>query len=461
VINSFRISSGGDDLIEFGETADISITFKNIGLTGATGVQMNLTEDNGYIDLSGTFLDIGDLGAGDTLRVESAFSFTVAENVPDLYNFDLNSIIFDSEEQWTRVLKLTANAAIIEIAGVGVSDGGNDALDPGETADLVISYKNTGHAKAVGLTGTLSSDDPKITVNSPVQNLPLINPGETASMSYNVTASSKATDGYVAAFANSVEGDRGFIFEDTFNFIIGAQTEDFETGDFSAFNWYFEGDKPWTVDSANSYEGGYCARSGAIGDNQTSVLVIADDVLIGGNISFYVKTSTEGYFDPLIFSIDGIEIERWNYGILDWHFNSFPVSSGSHTFKWSYVKDEADSDGEDCVWLDNITFPGIKNATGINEETAILAAHTTLNQNYPNPFNPETIITYSISDKGQVELSVFNTKGEKIAELVKGIRDKGRYNVRFNASDLNSGIYFYSLTVDGRQTGIKRMLLIK
>jgi hypothetical protein len=461
VIDSYRISSGGDDVIEFGETAEISITFKNVGLTGAVGLEMDLTEADGYIELAGTYLNIGALNAGDTLRVDGAFTFTVAENVPDLHNFDLNSVISDSEEQWTRVLKLTAKAAIIEIVEVGVSDGGNNALDPGETADLVISYKNRGHAKAVNLSGTLSSDDPKIAVSTPVQNLPAINPGETASMSYGVTASVKATAGYVAAFVNSIEGERGFTFEDSFNFMIGAQTEDFETGDFSSFNWYSEGDKPWFIDAVTAYAGAYSARSGAIGDDQKTALVLSDEVLIDGNISFYVKTSTEGYFDPLIFYIDGMEVKRWDYGILDWHLNSFPVSAGNHTFKWSFEKDEMEGAGEDCVWLDNITFPGIRNATGISEDQITLPSKTTLYQNYPNPFNPETVITYALTEKAQAEISVYNLKGELVSTIVNMEHNPGRYSVRFRGDDLNSGVYFFKLSVNGKTASVRKMLLVK
>ncbi len=461
VIDSYTISSGGDDNIEYGETATVSVTLKNVGLTDAAGISMSFAENDDHIELTDSLETIGNLISGTSATFANAFTFTVSQTVPDLHQFSLNSTITDSFEEWKSSLNLTANSPIIEIQSVNIADSVNSILDPGETADLVVSFKNTGHGKAVNLNGLLTSDDQHITVNSAEQSLAMIDPDETLSMTYSVTAGTKASAGYVSEFVNQITADNGYIFEDNFFVKIGSQIEDFETGDFTAFNWYFEGNTPWLIDNVNKYEGVYSARSGEIGDSQKSSLVIDDTVLIDGDLSFMIKTSTEGYFDPLIFSIDGVEIERWNYGILDWHVNSFPVTAGDHTFKWSYEKDEMESAGDDCVWIDYITFPGIKDATGINEETQNLPSQTKLYQNYPNPFNPSTEISYSLMAKGEVNLSVYNMKGELVKNLVDGQKERGLHKAIFETDDINSGLYFYSLSVNGVHAGTKRMLLIK
>lgn len=460
IVDSYRITSGDDDKIEFGETAIVSVTLKNVGQTGASALEMTLSLEDDYISVIDNYENIGSVNTGDTLRIDDAFSFIVSNAIPDLHNFSLNSAIYDSEEEWNRNINLVANSAYLQIAGITVNDE-DSSLDPGETAELVISYKNSGHAKALNLTGVLSSTDPKITVNSSDQELPVIGPGETLSMSYNVTASVKAVNGYVAEFSNSVSGDSELSFEDNFLYRIGSQIEDFETGDFTSFSWYFEGDLPWIIDEANSYEGTYSARSGAITHDQISALVIDETVMIDGEISFYVKTSTEPAFDPFIFYIDGVEIKKWNSGITDWAFYSYPVSAGEHTFKWSFEKDYMASEGEDCIWLDNISFPGIRNETGINEELTIIPLNTELHQNYPNPFNPSTEISYSLSSKGNVKLSVYNMKGELVATLVNREQKTGLHKAIFDAKDINSGVYFYNLSVNGNPVDVKRMLLIK
>lgn len=103
----------------------------------------------------------------------------------------------------------------------------------------------------------------------------------------------------------------------------------------------------------------------------------------------------------------------------------------------------------------------IKAATGTGIEDTSVPSSTELRQNYPNPFNPSTEISYSLKNEGMVTLSVFNTKGELINSLVNEEKAAGNHTVNFNGEGLNSGIYFYRLSVDGNVTESKRMLLIK
>lgn len=95
---------------------------------------------------------------------------------------------------------------------------------------------------------------------------------------------------------------------------------------------------------------------------------------------------------------------------------------------------------------------------GAEEEE--LAKSFDLRQNYPNPFNPSTKISYSISDKSFVSLRVYNALGKEVALLENGSKERGDYEVEFDASNLPSGTYFYTLSANGeRQT--RKMLLIK
>jgi hypothetical protein len=85
---------------------------------------------------------------------------------------------------------------------------------------------------------------------------------------------------------------------------------------------------------------------------------------------------------------------------------------------------------------------------------------TKLHQNYPNPFNPETSISFSLPKEDQVTLSVFNINGQLVKELVNEKKPAGNHSINFNASDLNSGIYFYTLeTGDTKQS--RKMLFVK
>ena len=83
-----------------------------------------------------------------------------------------------------------------------------------------------------------------------------------------------------------------------------------------------------------------------------------------------------------------------------------------------------------------------------------------LDQNYPNPFNPTTQIRYSLPEQSIVRLDVFNMLGQRVAVLVNEGRSAGRHTVRFDASGLSSGVYFYRLQTDS-QTLARQMMLIK
>ncbi len=83
-----------------------------------------------------------------------------------------------------------------------------------------------------------------------------------------------------------------------------------------------------------------------------------------------------------------------------------------------------------------------------------------LSQNYPNPFNPSTIITYELGLTNFVNLSVYNVLGEKIKTLVNKQQKPGKYNIRFDANNLSSGIYFYKLKTNNF-TQVKKMVIIK
>ncbi|MBN1466808.1 T9SS type A sorting domain-containing protein, partial [candidate division KSB1 bacterium] len=86
-----------------------------------------------------------------------------------------------------------------------------------------------------------------------------------------------------------------------------------------------------------------------------------------------------------------------------------------------------------------------KLATGVADKQPAQPNEFALAQNYPNPFNPTTTISYSIKTTGKVELKVYDLLGHEVASLVNKVQNPGVYNVTFDAHDLSSGIYIYTL----------------
>jgi photosystem II stability/assembly factor-like uncharacterized protein len=103
-------------------------------------------------------------------------------------------------------------------------------------------------------------------------------------------------------------------------------------------------------------------------------------------------------------------------------------------------------------------------STSIDDSKIINPEGFTLNQNYPNPFNPSTAIKYSIPFISQVKLKVYDLLGKEVAVLVDNVLSKGEYSVRFENSDLSSGVYIYKLegkSSFGKFQLSKKMLILK
>ena len=83
-----------------------------------------------------------------------------------------------------------------------------------------------------------------------------------------------------------------------------------------------------------------------------------------------------------------------------------------------------------------------------------------LEQNYPNPFNSGTIIPYSIPQKGNVEIIIYDALGRKCKELINEVKPIGNYEIKFNAEALTSGVYFYQIKTS-KFIQTKKMLLLR
>jgi hypothetical protein len=108
---------------------------------------------------------------------------------------------------------------------------------------------------------------------------------------------------------------------------------------------------------------------------------------------------------------------------------------------------------------DTIQVTGNGTLTGVAGERQMPTIYS-LGQNYPNPFNPATTISYQLPLSGNVRLTVYNILGKEIATLVSEVMEPGYYSVRFDASAVSSGLYFYRLQANN-YSDVKKMMLIK
>lgn len=99
-------------------------------------------------------------------------------------------------------------------------------------------------------------------------------------------------------------------------------------------------------------------------------------------------------------------------------------------------------------------------AIGIQKINTSIPNDYSLFQNYPNPFNPKTNIRFDLPKSGIVKLIVYDILGKEVSSLVNEKLQPGKYEVNFDASDLSSGIYIYTLKA-GDFADTKKMILIK
>jgi M6 family metalloprotease-like protein len=124
--------------------------------------------------------------------------------------------------------------------------------------------------------------------------------------------------------------------------------------------------------------------------------------------------------------------------------------------KWAYRLKQIDLDGTVHVFESKLVD---LTTTEAGNETGAPTIYV-LQQNYPNPFNPSTTIRYGLPKRSHVTLTVFNVPGQQVAQLVNGEMESGYHAVKFDASGLSSGVYFYRLRA-GDFVETRRFLLIR
>ncbi len=99
-----------------------------------------------------------------------------------------------------------------------------------------------------------------------------------------------------------------------------------------------------------------------------------------------------------------------------------------------------------------------------NEVNVGVPSKFELSQNYPNPFNPSTKINYDIPFDSKVSIRIFDMSGKEVSSLVNDVKTAGYYTANFNASNLGSGVYFYTISAESNGQNFvstKKMILVK
>jgi hypothetical protein len=173
----------------------------------------------------------------------------------------------------------------------------------------------------------------------------------------------------------------------------------------------------------------------------------------GNNVTLQWETATET-------NNLGFEVQRKSLDS-DYEIIGFVSGSGTTTEPRTYFfNDSKIPNGQYTYRLKQSDYNG---TFSFSDEIIVeveAPAEYSLEQNYPNPFNPSTNINFSLAEAGLVKMVVYDMLGQKVSVIVDEFREAGYHTVTFNASNLPSGLYFYTLeSPQFKQT--KKMLLTK
>jgi hypothetical protein len=433
----YEIFAGDNNIIGFGEDVymDLLLTNYNSFPVGATTI--NLSSLDQYYNIITSQTSFAGLAAGESIIIPNAFHFKAHNNIPNGYmaQFVLNAQA--PEGNWSRVISLDAYRAITEINSITIDDGDNGILEPGETAFLNIDLVNSGGAELTDAIGILQSWYPHLTVNTNSNNIDTLQPGQIWTLSFEVSLAPEAPEPDLIEINIIVNGNNEFYYIETIPLFSGLLVEDFETGDFSMFEWLTAGTNPWFTETGTAYEGSWCARSGSLLDNQFSTLYLDWDVAHSDTISFWYKVSSEPSYDFLFFSTTQGELARWS-GSIDWTQAKFPLPAGPNTFIWKYGKDYSISTDEDCARIDYITFPAYSVPTPtVNNE--ISGTHLSV---YPNPGSDVLNIMYTLEKPSPVRVYIIDMHGRIIYQKNEpGYKQEGEYLLKPDWINNGPGIY--------------------
>ena len=444
-------SGNANGLADFDENILLNVGLKNVGAASASNISAILSTTNTNVTITDNSANYGTIAIGATSLVNGAFSFTVSSSTPDQDIVTFNLAIADGSNTWNSSFTVTLNAPSFSVGNMTINDvsgNNNGKLDPGETADLIIQNTNIGHATALIPVGILASISPYITINTAAYNFANMISSASGNATFNITVSPSAPIGTNVSF-DYVISSAAYQTLKTFTKTIGIVSEDWETGNFSQYSWTPGGDAPWTISTNLPYEGVDCSQSGIIADNSTSELSLTANVLSPDSISFYKKVSCEQgsvysqWWDFLQFFIDGTSMGQWD-GEVDWSREHFYVTSGVHTFKWVYSKDNTATAGIDAAWVDFIVFPPMSAVTSVNTIETISNSSVYC---YPNPIKDKATINYNLKENSNVALNIYNSIGQNIMQLVNSSSEyAGSHTVVFDASKLSTGVYYCKLS---------------
>lgn len=236
VLDDFTIndSTGNNNgLADYSEDISIDLTLKNVGADPSAELTLTVTGTDDYMTLtSAAVQNFGIIASGEIATLEDAYSFSIADFVPNQHLASFVLEITDGSDTWTSNLHIIIHAPVLNIpAEFAIDDsesGNNDGiLDPGETAWLIINISNIGHSNISDIEISAVSNDVMLVVNTETLGIDNLAFGESAEIAFSVTADENAPVGHPVNLDLFASGGPGGLYtsSETIMLVIGLIPE--------------------------------------------------------------------------------------------------------------------------------------------------------------------------------------------------------------------------------------------
>ncbi|MCF7920401.1 MAG: T9SS type A sorting domain-containing protein [Candidatus Cloacimonetes bacterium] len=455
-VGSFYAFSGDDYFIEAGETASLSLVLENMGAETAHNISVEISINNPFvtvIDDSGSYPEISPNDYG---TLENVFTIEVSNNVPDYYIFYIEAIISCDEDSWNWMLPFTAywaNTFAVD------QDSVYFELHPLETGSTEFTLTNIGTLPVNFYIRTDETTTPDRDISGSFITIDTdsFTPGEETTWTFTVYNAASDNEwvsdvwidfplGVSVVDASDVTGGSG-----------GAMIWDGQTGAGRLSNWHGETTNGWGV-----------VHDGEIATWEVDVLLSTE---FAGDMTLGWEIGGDGYGnDPhnvsgylyLLYPLRWINLDTSSgtlganeSQVVTINFDSNFIEEGIHTGDIVITCDTWDTK------IINVTLE----VGPVNHNDQPLPNALVLAGNYPNPFNPVTEISFQIPQATEVELKVYNSRGQLVRTLIDSYFPAGSHSLLWDGKDDNdkavgSGVYFYRLKADSTiQT--RKMVLLK
>lgn len=522
--NTVDDSNGNNNgFVDYTESILLTLDQANVGIEDALNINCVLSSESEFVTITDSIEDYGTIAVADTVSVQNGFAFDVAGNIPDETKifFNISSEDGETREVWESAFFIMAHAPALNFSSFTIDDNSgnqNGKIDPGETVDFIVDLSNNGSSEAFSVIGNLTSSNQYITINSFDVAYGDMAGNDTISGIFSVTADMETPEGTEAEFEITITAEYGINSNSSFSTFIGQKPvliidlasgtgspeammecfdelnvgADLQTDSFpeeiniyqSIFiilgvypdnhvltveegslldlflegggRIYMEGGDTWYYDQQTTVHPKFFINGLADGaDDLGRIIGHSDGWLQNYAFNYDGPNSYIDRLGPMTESIVILQNESPAYGTAISHENDVYKTIGSSACFGGLVDEEGST--KDGLMAEYLYFFDISFLWTGTEENSI--SENTVSA-YPNPFNRTVNISLNLDKLQNVEVSIYNLTGKKVASLINQEQQLGKHIYSWDAKDAPAGIYFYSVKA-GDQSFIRKLILTK